>query len=219
MNKKLKYMACFLSFAFILMGSTVLVLSNSFLKKSLKTLSYTYPLMDIPALIKEADVIVKGEVNKIFPSKYRKITKYVIGKEEGKKLHEICKHTKEAFVVLNSEDDVEDFLNDDVGWVYTQKMIKVNKYLKNDLNKHQITVREDGGEYNGKVTAIDDEAPLKVGDEVILFLTKGHGGDYIILGGSQGKYFVKGNMITDDATETEISIADLQNQIENYLAN
>ena len=207
MNKKVKCISILTSLCLILMS---VILANSFITSSKRAnISCFYPAMNISSLTTESDLIIKGTVEKVLPSDFYKVTKYAIGEEEEKKMREICRETKEAFVVLPSEDHVEEFLNQNRGWVYTDKVIKVDEYLKNDLGEQKIRVRELGGDYKGQQKIVEGEIPLKEGDRVILFLIKGKQGTYGIMGGPQGKYFISGDSAQNPDGEN-INIADLK---------
>jgi hypothetical protein len=73
--------------------------------------------------------------------------------------------------------------------IYTHTRIEVLKCFKGDVPDKEILVRQLGGRSGGYVMGLPGNAPLQVGEEVVLFLTRDSHYHYVV-GLAQGKFAV-----------------------------
>ena len=63
-------------------------------------------------------------------------------------------------------------------------------------------------------SALDNQSiPLDLDDEVILFLKRLSSNKFVILGGSQGKYYIEGNNAVNVLSEKNMNLIDLETEI------
>ena len=74
--------------------------------------------------------------------------------------------------------------------IYTHTRIGVLRSLKGEVAEKEILVRQLGGSAGGYVMGLSGNAPLRVGEEVVLFLTR-DGHHHYVVGLAQGKYAVR----------------------------
>lgn len=121
-----------------------------------------------------------------------------------------------VFVVRNedaAEEVAKEYKEKNEGIVYTNKVVRINSYYKNNIGSEKIFVRELGGNFNGRCSQIVDDNPLGIGDEVILFLKRLNGKKYKILGGAQGKYFIQGDTAINILPKKTIKLDELEVEI------
>ena len=98
----------------------------------------------------------------------------------------------------------------EAGLIYTDKVIQVSKYYKNNLGLGEIVIREPGGIVNNEVVQGASKTPLNSGDEVILFLKRLNPNKYIILTGPQGTYHVRGENAVNEVPEKTTNLNELE---------
>lgn len=169
-----------------------------------------YIKMDLPTLTKESDVIVLGTVEKVLPAMEKEI-KIVVGEEAAE---EARRRGEEDFTIVEDKKAAEEIKKEGklLRRVYTDKVVKVDEYIRNPQTQKEIIVREEGGKIGNKTWLIAGQTPLKVGDRVILFLSKTSGA-YSIIGGPQGKYYVQGDRAISEFGEGERKANELVSEI------
>lgn len=215
-----------------------------------------WELKDIPNLAKESDVIVKGKVVKILPSvelpsivqpiyigeneikeaEERGETDFIgiLVSEEAERAEEIQKsggrvpHYNYRAKTKADAERLKKELESDT-FICTDKVIEVDEYLKNPLGKDEIIVREQGGKIGNTTWAIVGYTPLRVGDEVILFLRdlektflkryqsawEPVKNRYQILAGPSGKFYIEGDRaVNKDVPELSKSLSELEAEVE-----
>ncbi|MGB9928667.1 MAG: hypothetical protein ACPK85_09720 [Methanosarcina sp.] len=121
-----------------------------------------------------SDIIMIGTVKEILPSKWNSA--------DGKRPGNIKKFSIHNFI-------------------YTDVVVNVDRYLKNQLPSEVITVRLDGGTVGKDTFIMSGEANLKLGEKVLLYLQKDTNPDikdigpehYRVTGGLQGKFTLDDN--------------------------
>ncbi|KXS44388.1 hypothetical protein HWN40_00160 [Methanolobus zinderi] len=142
--------------------------------------AHSYPEIEYVSydyLPKKSDVIIIGTMKEFLPSKWNTAD------------------------VKRPHDSIEDFESNDV--IYTDVVITVNEYLKNQLDEDEVIVRILTGTVDNDVSTADYEASFQPGENVLLYLveddwkyTKDIGPKhYFVLGSMQGKLTLK-----DDGT-------------------
>lgn len=117
-----------------------------------------------------SDTVVIGTVKEILPPKWNTID----GKMPDKTAAE-----------LTSSD-----------LIYTDIIITVDKYIKNPLSSNEVTIRVIGGTLGNVTMSSDEEPNFKLGEKVLLYLTKDTHPDiknirpehFVATGFKQGKY-------------------------------
>ncbi|MDI6689467.1 MAG: hypothetical protein QME54_03485 [Actinomycetota bacterium] len=168
--------------------------------------------MDFPDIVKESDIIIKGKVVEILPSVEEKPV-IVTSEEDAKKAAE--KGETCIFIVSNEKEKEAAKRYSSI--IYTDKIIKVEKYLKNPQSKNKIIVREEGGKIGDKEVVVAGITPLKLGDYIILFLKKIPVKNvYFIKGGPQGQYFIQKDLAVCKGIETK-KVSELEAEIKDPL--
>lgn len=147
----------------------------------------------IDIMIENAYTVVEGVIEEVLPGKWFQY-QIVVGEEEAAKMPK-----DSLYVMVPSEEAATEFRkrNKDIGQLYTDKILKVNRYLKNDLKEEKIVIREPGGSAEGRQITIQDDTPLKLGEKVILLLEKCPNNIYTVMGGPSGKLYIEGGTCKD----------------------
>ena len=175
-------------------------LKNTILRKNTPGTAHSYVPMDLSKLRDESDVIIRGRAKESLPSYKGKIACIIdeIGDEVGYSAGSRGKHTKRDLTwyswceIRKRLIKLPQDMKREAGLIYTDKVIQVSKYYKNNLGLGEIVIREPGGIVNNEVVQGASKTPLNSGDEVILFLKRLNPNKYIILTGPQGTYHVRG---------------------------
>jgi hypothetical protein len=171
-------------------------------------MAYSYVSMDLSKLRDESDVIIRGRVKESLPSYKGKITCIIdeIGNkvgynEEAAEAYE--KGSDMVFIVRDKEaaDKITAEYEKEEGLIYTDKVIQVSKYYKNNLGLDEIVIREAQG---------SSKTPLNSGDEVILFLKRLNPNKYIIFSGPQGTYHVSDENAVNEIPEKTMDLDELE---------
>jgi hypothetical protein len=97
---------------------------------------------------------------------------------------------REAEVVVHAEVLMSESLWDvDKRNIYTHTRVRVLRWLKGAGSEKEILVRQLGGAVGGLVMTLPGNASLRVGEEVVLFLTR-DSLHHFVVGLSQGKFSV-----------------------------
>lgn len=202
-----------------------------------RIVSPEYIKMELPALTKESTTIVKGTVIEVLPSTKEAPNKVVIGEKAakeverkgetlftkiliGKEAAEAEKRGESNFYVASNEKGAQKLkkqIEEENAFIYTDKIIQVDEYLKNPLGQDKIIVKEMGGKLGNATLVLAGEVPLKVGDKVLLFLQKSSENKYMILGGPQGKYHIKNNLATNEDKELNKKLETLESEVKTHL--
>lgn len=223
MTKRFRFYIMIFSLCLVLFSGLLFAkadLINSKLTKNTITVSNSYFPMDLNTLKEKSDIIIKGTVKESHPSYKGKIT-CVIDETGTAKSH--SKEAEEAyekgydmvFIVRNMEASNKVCKKFEEGreLFFTDKVIQIDKYYKNNLGLGDLVVREEGGNIDSEVIRVEGETPLNVGDEVVLFLKKLNPNKYIILGGSQGKYYIQGNIAVNKLPGKDVKLSELEAEI------
>ena len=103
--------------------------------------------------------------------------------------------------VIIAAESFEDPIEDGSGYslIATLFSFKVHWVVKGPRNLEVIEIYQTGGPLNGQTVMLLDDPLMQVGDLLILFLHSGehHGepGKYIVEGGPQGRFIVKGGRV------------------------
>lgn len=154
--------------------------------------SYSWVKMDIPELVKESDTIIIGTVKKILPTVEEKTKIYA---EEDVK--EARKRGEIPFSIVKDRETAEKETKDGEinRWIYTDKIVKVDKYIINPSAQETIAIREDGGQIGNQIWRVADLKSLEIGDKLLMFLRKYENKDVYYDPGPYGKYSIKGNEV------------------------
>jgi len=225
MTKKTKLGVMITSLCLIIFSGIIFIkpsLINSKLNNSIQEIRCSYHDMDLDTLKNDSDIIIKGIVEEVSPSYIGKMQCII---DEVGNNHEYQKQTaQEAFeggadvvFIVGNEDAAEEVAKEykekNEGIVYTNKVVRINSYYKNNIGLEKILVRERGGNISGRCVQIVDDNPLGIGDEVILFLKRLNGNKYNILGGAQGKYFIQGDTAINILPKKTIKLDELEAEI------
>jgi len=140
----------------LIAGATVLINTNKEEPTfALSSASWTTAVFNNSHLANRSDSIIIGHVIEILPSRWNT--------PDGEKsiLNDKISATKEEFYKQRRAKKI-----------YTDVIIKVDRIIKNKSTPAIITVRTIGGEVGEYRMDIEDEAMFKVGENVLLFLTK-----------------------------------------------
>ncbi len=183
------------TFYILLAGSLALVtmvtaffIFKAWYKPSVIDTSFSLIKMEVPDLIREADTIVIGSVEKKFPP-YK-------GEIRGER----------------EEDPIIDM-------VFSETIIKVERYLKNPQPEEEITIVTYGGEVGDIVVHVGAGADFEPGEKVLVFLIKRPQlkGKYEVCGMLQGKYSIKGEKAINKDSSRNTSLKLLEDEIERAL--
>lgn len=173
-----------------------------------ETVSYPeYIKMDLVELATESDIIVLGTVKKVLPT-VREKPVVVIGEKAAE---EAEKRGVKRFTIVRDEKAAKEVEKEEK-WIYTDKVVEVDEYIKNPQKQNVVIVREEGGEIDNKTWMIAGQKNLKVGDKVILFLSD-FNGKYLIVGGPQGKYYIQEDKAINESGEDCRDINELISKI------
>lgn len=123
--------------------------------------------------------------------------------------------SKYDFVVVVDEEAInevsEGFNNGDAP-IYTDKIVKLTKFYKNNIGLDEIIVREQGGEIDNQISVVSDEKSINEGNEVLLFLKK-LGDKYVISAGAPGRFFIQDNKAINDLSGKSMDIHELESEL------
>ncbi len=142
------------------------------------------------------------------------------------------KLTRDAHLVVTG--DVEDTRSEwtpDKKSIVTKAVISVQEVIKGSTVEKKILVLYPGGEVGDIGMKVSDEAPLRKGERVLLFLSPdnqfSNGSAYKISGRAQGKYTIGDDLIArkrgfsvasgDGYMDTTIPLDALKEKIRNYV--
>lgn len=122
--------------------------------------------------------------------------------------------TRESKVVIRGEvAEVEAQWSEDGKTIITRASIIITDVFKGETSSNMITVEYEGGEVGEMGFRVSDVAPLKTGEEVILFLKSGkskiEGDVHKIVGKAQGKYTIGNDEIARKCGFSVISGEDI----------
>lgn len=154
--------------------------------------------LSLEYMSREADIILTGTVKEILPSRWNSVD---------------CKRPHESI--------------DDFEWhdeIYTDVIISVDEYLKNELQEEEVTVRVLTGTVGNDTSTADYEASFQKGEKVFLYLiedeweyTKDLGPEhYFVLGSVQGKFTLTedGKAIRPDMDTTLEDVMNILEKVE-----
>lgn len=97
------------------------------------------------------------------------------------------------------------------GDIFTDTTIRTRQAYRGDVG-NLFTVRTRGGHVGLTINRVDDEATLRQGAEVLLFLVDGGAsGAWRVYGGFQGRYFVDGQTAFNE--KHAVAISEIENLI------
>jgi len=142
--------------------------------------------LDDEELSNNSDTIIIGTVKEILPSKW--------STTDGKKPVNTDRFSPSCFI-------------------YTDIIISVDEYIKNSSSSKDVTVRVWGGTVGDDTFKVSEEPRLKIGEKVLLYLTKDTGPStkdigpehYRVTGALQGKFTLTddGKAIRSDKTVSQ----------------
>ena len=190
---------------------------NTILHTNTPSTAHLYVPMDLNKLRDESDVIIRGRVKESLPSYKGKIACIIdeIGDKVGYSAEAAEAYEKGSDVVFMVRDEeaankITAKYEKKAGLIYTDKVIQVSKYYKNNLGLGEIVIREPGGIVNNEVVQGTSKIPLNSGDEVIFFLKRLNPNKYIILSGPQGTYHVSGENAVNEVPEKTMNLNELE---------
>lgn len=181
--------------------------------KMISKISYQYPKWDLAMLKNESDIIIRGIVTKSLPSykgKVKIVAESQMKSEKAKKAEKAEKAYKEGYDIVVVVDDVAvnkaiEKFDKGKAPIYTDKKVKITKYYNNVIGLNEITVREQGGEIDNRISVISGEKSINEGNEVLLFLKK-LGNKYVIFAGAPGRFFIQDNKVINGLTGKSMDI-------------
>lgn len=142
--------------AILIAGATALINTNKEEPTfAVSSASWTTAVFNNSHLANRSDSIIIGHVIEVLPSRWNT--------PDGKKpiSNDKMSATKEEFYKQRKAKNI-----------YTDVIIKVDRIIKDNSTPAMITVRTIGGEVGEYGMDVEDEARFKVGENVLLFLTK-----------------------------------------------
>lgn len=119
----------------------------------------------------------------------------------------------DAIVIGEIQDKSDPYWNQDQSVPQRDVLLKVDEVLKGDPKMEDIFIVTQGGQLDGKKVLVEDEAPLKIGEKVLLFLGMNDFGDYVVFAGSYGKYHIDSDNQVSSTGDFKMSLKDLKTNI------
>lgn len=82
--------------------------------------------------------------------------------------------------------------------IFTDYKISIEKYIKSDAADSELIVRVQGGTIGSQEVFVENEAKLRSGEKVLLFLKRLEGNLWTVLGAGQGKYALEQGKAMND---------------------
>lgn len=164
--------------------------------------------MSLYDLKNDSNLIIKGKVKEIFPSKWNTV--------DGNEPQNIEELRKPHIPVMNESHPLEKFT------IYTDVMIAVDDVYKGTIKENDVRVRLNGGQCGRYNVLVQDNPIIEEGEEVILYLTNDEqpltkvGLDhYVIMGGKMGKFNLTSDGLAQRGDDNPIYTNDLIDSIKN----
>ena len=111
------------------------------------------------------------------------------------------------------------YLNENYNIPQKDVIINVSEVLKGNTDIGEITVVVGGGYIDQKRVIMEDEARLKVGEKVLLFLGTNNLGEHVVFAGQYGKYLIHEDGNVTSAGDFKMPLDELVSQIDDELEN